>query len=59
VGIHVDEIHTDVVPAAGVVDQPAQSHGPTRLGAADEAWANSFRTAAALARRTAAEGFDD
>jgi hypothetical protein len=57
--VHVDEIHTDVVPAASPPSSSAQESGPKALGAAEEAWREAQRYAVMIARRTTAEGFDD
>jgi len=58
--VHVDEIHTDVVPAAEPAGQPTQQpHKAKHLGAAEEAWLDARRSVTVHARRTAAEAFDD
>jgi len=57
--VHVDEIHTDVVPAAEPAGQPAQQQKAKHLGAAEEAWLDARRAVTMHARRTAAEAFDD
>jgi hypothetical protein len=57
--VHVGEIHTDVVPAVAPAGQPAQDASPKSVGARDDAWAESYRFAAMMSRRTAAQGFDD
>ena len=56
--VHVDELHTELVPAA-----TAPAGGPERgkgvLGAAAEQWEDARCDVERLARRVAAEGFDD
>lgn len=55
--VHVDEIHTDVVPAGGGGGSP--SSDAQHLGAALEKWREACADAARLSARTAAQGFDD
>lgn len=57
--VHVDEIHTDVVPAVAPVDPPGQDMPPERLGLAEDTWREAQRAVTMAARRTAAVGFDD
>jgi hypothetical protein len=57
--VHVDEVHTDVVPAVAPADQPGREPAPAHIGAAEETWRESHRATVMIARRTAAEGFDD
>ncbi len=57
--VHVDEIHTDVVPAVAPGGQPGKEPAPTHVGAAEDAWRDAQRALVMMARRTAAEGFDD
>jgi hypothetical protein len=59
VGVHVDEIHTNVVPPVAPVDPPGQQPPPDRLDLAEATWREAQRATAMTARRTAAEGFDD
>lgn len=57
--VHVDEIHTDIVPAQAPSVDGAADHHAERLGAADSAWREAHAAALAQARRVAAWGFDD
>jgi hypothetical protein len=59
-GIHVDELHTDVVtaPASASDAHIVRGQAPSP-GAAEERWAELRRTAEGLGLRTASEGFDD
>ena len=56
--VHVDQIHTDVVPAGGG-GQPSTSDAAQHLGAALEKWREACADSARLSARTAAQGFDD
>jgi hypothetical protein len=57
-GVHVGELHTDIVSTPGSgVETPAAP--PTSPGAAQERWGELRRTAEVLDWRTASEGFDD
>jgi hypothetical protein len=56
--VHVDELHTDVMPAGG--STPASRSGEDTGGdTIEERIAEAQRRAECLARRVAAEGFDD
>lgn len=57
--VHVDELHTDVMPSAstGAQTPAASEHEP--LGAAQERWQDARCLAERLTARTRAEGFDD
>jgi hypothetical protein len=59
VTVHVDELHTEVTPAGEPAGTAAREPAPAPLDAAAEAWRERRRSAAMIARRTAAEGFDD
>ena len=56
--VHVDEIHTDVVPGARPASD-GREHAPDRLDGTGEAWRAAERLAQTLAQRVAARGFDD
>jgi hypothetical protein len=58
VNVHVDEMHTDVVPAGGGAAEP-QAHPAKHLGAALERWLEACADSARLGARTSAQGFDD
>lgn len=55
--VHIEEIHTRVVPAPSSAEQPPGAE--PRLGAADETWAATYRLMQREGRRTAARDFDD
>jgi hypothetical protein len=57
--VHVDEVHTDVVPAVLPSTRPSGEHPPERIGVADDMWRESHRAALMISRRTAAQAFDD
>jgi hypothetical protein len=57
--VHVDEVHTDVVPAVAAAVKSGQGGAAEHLGAAEESWRDARRAELVLARRTSAEGFDD
>lgn len=57
--VHVDEIHTDVVPAMAPAGEPPGKATPEHLGAAEQAWLEARRAVTVRGRRTAAEGFGD
>jgi hypothetical protein len=58
--VHVGEMHTDVLPAS-TSTAASPSTGQVQSGAdtEDSRWLQSRGRAEWLARRTAAEGFDD
>jgi hypothetical protein len=64
-GVHVDEIHTQVSSSApaeqGAVTGPSggADPAPARPGAAEEAWRRTMTRVAQLRCRVAAEEFDD
>lgn len=56
--VHVDELHTDIVPAgAAATPHAGPAKGP--LGATVEQWQDARCDVERLARRVVAEGFDD
>jgi hypothetical protein len=58
--VHVQEIHTDVRPASESGSGGDGAPGAAVSGrTADEVWRESCGRTEWLARRTAAEGFDD
>ncbi len=57
-GVHVGELHTEVVPAAGT-GADAAAAPQASPAAAQERWSELRRTAEVLGWRTASEGFDD
>lgn len=58
--VHVDEIHTDVLPAVMPAAEPSgDEHTPERPAAFEAMWRESHRAALMVHRRTAAHGFDD
>jgi hypothetical protein len=57
--VHVDEVETRVVPAAGDHQDSGHGVGQPRPGAEAEAWAEQERRVGRDGRRTAARGFDD
>lgn len=58
--VHVNEVHTTVVPTGGPPMSPQQpATNAQQPGAAEEAWAAAARMARRLEMRTAARGFDD
>lgn len=58
--IHVGEMHTDVLPTPGSgAGSPAPAEGPAGPDTEDARWLQSRGRTEWLARRTAAEGFDD
>ncbi len=56
--VHVDELHTDVVPAPSP-GGPADGERAVPPWTREERWADARRRAEESARRVAAEGFDD
>ena len=58
-GVHVDEVHTDVVPAVLPASQPQRDHASERIGAADDQWRELHHAVVMTTRRTLAEGFSD
>lgn len=56
--VHVDELHTDIVPTGAEPAKPRES-GDRPLGAGIEQWQHARRDTKRLAHRVAAEGFDD
>jgi hypothetical protein len=57
--VHIDEIHTDVLPAPPAGGPVKQEGTAERIGSAEDAWSESRHLLHLIARRTAAEGFDD
>ena len=56
--VHVDEVHTDVIPTGSPGTAPSRpAHEP--LGAREERWLQLRCHAEWLRARVAAEGFDD
>ncbi len=58
-GVHVDEIHTDVVPAVAPVEMPREAPPAEGLDHTEHVWRDAQRSVVMRSRRTAAEGFDD
>lgn len=57
--VHIGELHTEVVPAAGQHPPGAVPTGPGGAHTAAEHHREAAERAAWLAARVAAEGFDD
>ncbi|MCX4695767.1 hypothetical protein [Streptomyces sp. NBC_01408] len=57
--VHIGELHTEVVPAAGPRPPGVGPSGPGGVHSAAEHHREAAERAAWLAARVAAEGFDD
>jgi hypothetical protein len=57
--VHVDEVHTDVVPEPKTSAGSGHDPSPKHFGAGADSWRDMQRTTLLIRRRTAAEGFDD
>lgn len=57
--VHVDEVHTDVIPTGSGGASPSRPARGEPLGVRDERWRESRCHAEWLRARVAAEGFDD
>jgi hypothetical protein len=57
--VHVDELHTDIRPSGGAEPGSQDGAGKGSGETVDQRWRESRGRTEWLARRVAAEGFDD
>jgi hypothetical protein len=57
--VHIEELHSDVVPAAPLSDQPPAGRAPDPPWVAEECWRDQHDRAEWLVRRVCAVDFDD